>query len=75
MRPRNFAPQTKTTAMQTGAPTKPMAFDTKDIDKATLLKLYEDLLRPRMIEEKMLILLRQGGSVSGSPASARKPLA
>ncbi|MEZ4937543.1 MAG: dehydrogenase E1 component subunit alpha/beta [Crocinitomicaceae bacterium] len=30
------------------------------IDEATLLKLYEYLLRPRMIEEKMLILLRQG---------------
>ncbi|RME97996.1 MAG: dehydrogenase, partial [Bacteroidetes bacterium] len=37
-----------------------MTFNAQGIDQATLLKLYEDLLRPRMIEEKMLILLRQG---------------
>ena len=37
-----------------------MQFDAKGIDQEVLLKLYEDLLRPRMIEEKMLILLRQG---------------
>ncbi len=30
------------------------------LSKAVLLKLYEQLLKPRMIEEKMLILLRQG---------------
>lgn len=35
-------------------------FDRKRISKKKLLKLYEDLLLPRMIEEKMLILLRQG---------------
>lgn len=37
-----------------------MHFDRKDKDNATLLNLYEQLLYPRMIEEKMLILLRQG---------------
>lgn len=37
-----------------------MVFQKKKTTKAVLLKLYEDLLRPRMIEEKMLILLRQG---------------
>ena len=42
------------------ATTTAMQFDKKGITKATQLKLYEDLLRPRMIEEKMLILLRQG---------------
>lgn len=30
------------------------------LSKATLLDLYYGLLRPRMIEEKMLVLLRQG---------------
>ena len=30
------------------------------ISKKLLLELYEQLLRPRMVEEKMLILLRQG---------------
>lgn len=30
------------------------------ISKKLLLELYEKLLRPRMVEEKMLILLRQG---------------
>ncbi|MDN3723498.1 dehydrogenase E1 component subunit alpha/beta [Aequorivita sp. SDUM287046] len=37
-------------------------FDYKrnDIDDTTLLSLYRGMLKPRMIEEKMLILLRQG---------------
>jgi len=30
------------------------------IDKATLLHLYKNMLKPRLIEEKMLVLLRQG---------------
>ncbi|MGB0890904.1 MAG: thiamine pyrophosphate-dependent enzyme, partial [Flavobacteriaceae bacterium] len=30
------------------------------LDKTTLLKLYKSMLKPRLIEEKMLILLRQG---------------
>ncbi|WP_276166785.1 alpha-ketoacid dehydrogenase subunit alpha/beta [Zobellia alginiliquefaciens] len=37
-----------------------MQNDKKNIDETVSLKLYKDLLRPRMIEEKMLILLRQG---------------
>lgn len=35
-------------------------FDRKDKDDDTLLSLYKRLLYPRMVEEKMLILLRQG---------------
>ena len=30
------------------------------LDKSTLLNLYKSMLKPRLIEEKMLILLRQG---------------
>ena len=37
-----------------------MVFDKQDLDKSALLGLYEGMLKPRMIEEKMLILLRQG---------------
>lgn len=37
-----------------------MHFDRKNYSDKILKELYEALLRPRMIEEKMLILLRQG---------------
>ncbi|CAN5182641.1 dehydrogenase E1 component subunit alpha/beta [soil metagenome] len=37
-----------------------MNFNRKDYSDEILISLYEALLRPRMIEEKMLILLRQG---------------
>jgi 2-oxoisovalerate dehydrogenase E1 component len=37
-----------------------MKFDRKDKDDQFLLDLYKTLLYPRMVEEKMLILLRQG---------------
>ena len=37
-----------------------ISYDKKSLDKATLLSLYKNMLKPRMIEEKMLILLRQG---------------
>src|ERR1700712_3974100 len=37
-----------------------MKFDRKQLDNAALLKFYKALLWPRLIEEKMLILLRQG---------------
>lgn len=37
-----------------------MQYDKRNLNEAVLLKLYKDLQRPRMIEEKMLILLRQG---------------
>lgn len=37
-----------------------MTFDKKSLDNETLLSLYKYMLKPRLIEEKMLILLRQG---------------
>lgn len=37
-----------------------MHFDRKDKSDETLISLYKQLLYPRMVEEKMLILLRQG---------------
>jgi 2-oxoisovalerate dehydrogenase E1 component len=37
-----------------------LTFDRKNYSNQTLLKLYESLIMPRRIEEKMLILLRQG---------------
>ena len=38
----------------------PIRFDRKKHSDSLLLGLYEGLLKPRMIEEKMLVLLRQG---------------
>lgn len=35
-------------------------FSQHDLDNDTLISLYKAMLKPRMIEEKMLILLRQG---------------
>jgi len=35
-------------------------FDKKQHTSKTLLQLYKQLLKPRMVEEKMLLLLRQG---------------
>ncbi|MGL2967440.1 alpha-ketoacid dehydrogenase subunit alpha/beta [Flavobacterium sp. XGLA_31] len=37
-----------------------MNFDRKELSNTQLLDLYKRLLKPRLIEEKMLILLRQG---------------
>jgi 2-oxoisovalerate dehydrogenase E1 component len=37
-----------------------MKFDRKRYSDETLISLYRNILKPRMIEEKMLILLRQG---------------
>jgi 2-oxoisovalerate dehydrogenase E1 component len=37
-----------------------MTFDRKDLSNEQLIDLYKKLLWPRMIEEKMLVLLRQG---------------
>lgn len=37
-----------------------MNFEIKNHSKETLIELYKGLVKPRMIEEKMLILLRQG---------------
>jgi len=39
---------------------KSLLFNRKAYSDQTLLELYEELLKPRLIEEKMLILLRQG---------------
>lgn len=37
-----------------------MNFDRKNLSDATLLDLYKKILKPRLIEEKMLKLIRQG---------------
>jgi 2-oxoisovalerate dehydrogenase E1 component len=37
-----------------------MQFNRKELSDAQLVQLYESLLYPRLIEEKMLVLLRQG---------------
>ncbi len=37
-----------------------MHLNRKDLSNETLLEIYRQLLLPRMIEEKMLVLLRQG---------------
>ena len=41
-------------------PTVQFDYDRSNIDDATLLALFKGMQKPRMIEEKMLILLRQG---------------
>ena len=38
----------------------PIKFDRKKYKDELLLSLYKELIKPRMIEEKMLVLLRQG---------------
>ena len=40
--------------------TSEIVYDKKNLSKKKLLLLYKNMLKPRMIEEKMLILLRQG---------------
>ena len=37
-----------------------ISFDTQGFSNPELLSIYKSLLKPRMIEEKMLVLLRQG---------------
>ncbi len=37
-----------------------MTFDRKNLSNQQLIDFYRSLLWPRMIEEKMLVLLRQG---------------
>ncbi len=37
-----------------------MQFDRKNLSNETIVSIYKNLLLPRMIEEKMLVLLRQG---------------
>lgn len=38
----------------------PMHFDRKSLSDTVLIDLYKRMLKPRLIEEKMLVLLRQG---------------
>lgn len=38
----------------------PIKFERRKLKDAQLVQLYENILKPRMIEEKMLLLLRQG---------------
>lgn len=40
--------------------TTKMNFDKKNLSNDTLLDLYKRILKPRLVEEKMLILIRQG---------------
>ena len=37
-----------------------MEYSRKGLDNSQLIELYKSILLPRMIEEKMLLLLRQG---------------
>lgn len=37
-----------------------MEYNIENLDKDVLISLYKNILKPRLIEEKMLILLRQG---------------
>ena len=40
--------------------TTDLEYDTSSLEKERLISLYMQMLKPRMIEEKMLVLLRQG---------------
>jgi 2-oxoisovalerate dehydrogenase E1 component len=46
--------------MSTSAAQINMQFNRQDLDDETLIFIYKNLIKPRLIEEKMLILLRQG---------------
>jgi 2-oxoisovalerate dehydrogenase E1 component len=47
--------------MSSTASTKQLInYDKRNLNRNTLVALYKNMLKPRMIEEKMLILLRQG---------------
>ena len=37
-----------------------MTFDKKEYSNDFLIRLYRELIKPRIIEEKMMVLLRQG---------------
>ena len=50
-----------------------MKYNKKGFSEERLLHLYNSILKPRMIEEKMLILLRQGKYQSGFQVSVKKP--
>ena len=38
----------------------PITYNSQNVSKETLLELHKNLMLPRMIEEKMLVYLRQG---------------
>jgi 2-oxoisovalerate dehydrogenase E1 component len=46
--------------LQTTRTSSPIHYNRKEYSDETLVELFEAILKPRMIEEKMLILLRQG---------------
>ena len=46
--------------MSTSAAQINIEFNRQDLDNETLISIYRNLIKPRLIEEKMLILLRQG---------------
>jgi 2-oxoisovalerate dehydrogenase E1 component len=46
--------------MSTSAAQINTQFNRQDLDDETLISIYKNLIKPRLIEEKMLILLRQG---------------
>ena len=46
--------------MKTSKKPTQIKFSTENLTTEVLLKLYENMLKPRLIEEKMLVLLRQG---------------
>ena len=55
-----FNPTNKNFMSRPKNPVQAFNFDSKDLDDGTQLSLYRRMLKPRLIEEKMLILLRQG---------------
>src|SRR5215207_2626102 len=52
-----------------------MTFDRKDLTNEKLLHFYESILYPRLIEEKMLILLRQGRISKGFSGIGQEAIA
>ena len=46
--------------MDTSAGTTSISYNRSGLSNELLLSLYKAMLKPRLIEEKMLILLRQG---------------
>jgi len=46
--------------MSENSTSNPIEYDSKNLDNNILVKLYKNMLKPRLVEEKMLVLLRQG---------------
>lgn len=51
-----------------------MEYKRGSLSNEELIHLYESILWPRMIEEKMLVLLRQGKSANGLVVLAKRLL-